>query len=237
MCVLLSVWKKAVLLHPLSGTKRCSMSRLWGRCGLWSCRCQSSGFVFHFWFPVYSGEKSSENIWMISDKVLIFAAAFLSCRVRDIRKRKLIEMLMNEGKVVQDKQSVCCCFRWQPDARKPSRFRKGITSAIRPDTDRDPWALLMVWRYILQWRVWSWLRMNASYRLNTCKSRGIGGVAIRQPATGGRVSNAYPTFPVFGASLSKERLIPGAAVFSHVDTAKGFIRYRMGVRPISQLAG
>ena len=24
----------------------------------------------------------------------------------------------------------------------------------------------------LQWRVWSWLRMNASYRLNTCKSRG-----------------------------------------------------------------
>ena len=27
-------------------------------------------------------------------------------------------------------------------------------------------------RYFLQWRVWSWLRMNASYRLNTCKSRG-----------------------------------------------------------------
>ena len=25
---------------------------------------------------------------------------------------------------------------------------------------------------LLQWRVWSWLRMNASYRLNTCKSRG-----------------------------------------------------------------
>ena len=24
----------------------------------------------------------------------------------------------------------------------------------------------------LQWRVWSWLRMNASYRLNTCKSWG-----------------------------------------------------------------
>ena len=25
---------------------------------------------------------------------------------------------------------------------------------------------------IIQWRVWSWLRMNASGRLNTCKSRG-----------------------------------------------------------------
>ena len=27
-------------------------------------------------------------------------------------------------------------------------------------------------KIFLQWRVWSWLRMNASYRLNTCKSRG-----------------------------------------------------------------
>ena len=27
----------------------------------------------------------------------------------------------------------------------------------------------------LQWRVWSWLRMNASGRLNTCKSRGSTG--------------------------------------------------------------
>ena len=26
--------------------------------------------------------------------------------------------------------------------------------------------------FFIQWRVWSWLRMNASGRLNTCKSRG-----------------------------------------------------------------
>ena len=41
--------------------------------------------------------------------------------------------------------------------------------------------------YILQWRVWSWLRMNASYRLNTCKSRGNDGRACpprRRPAHG-----------------------------------------------------
>ena len=31
--------------------------------------------------------------------------------------------------------------------------------------------------FFIQWRVWSWLRMNASYRLNTCKSRGSTGVA------------------------------------------------------------
>ena len=28
-------------------------------------------------------------------------------------------------------------------------------------------------KHFLQWRVWSWLRMNASGRPNTCKSRGI----------------------------------------------------------------
>ena len=28
------------------------------------------------------------------------------------------------------------------------------------------------YKKIIQWRVWSWLRMNASGRLNTCKSRG-----------------------------------------------------------------
>ena len=39
----------------------------------------------------------------------------------------------------------------------------------------------------LQWRVWSWLRMNAGYRLNTCKSRGNDGEACflgRRPAHG-----------------------------------------------------
>ena len=57
--------------------------------------------------------------------------------------------------------------------------------------------------------------MNASYRLNTCKSRGSGGVAIHLPATGARVSNAYPTCLPLRDSLSKERLIPDAAKESH----------------------
>ena len=34
------------------------------------------------------------------------------------------------------------------------------------------WIFWKKYKGILQWRVWSWLRMNASYRLNTCKSRG-----------------------------------------------------------------
>ena len=46
----------------------------------------------------------------------------------------------------------------------------------------------------LQWRVWSWLRMNASGRLNTCKSWGSRFVAIQMLATGKRVRNTYTTF-------------------------------------------
>ena len=54
--------------------------------------------------------------------------------------------------------------------------------------------------------------MNASYRLNTCKSRGIRGVAIRLLATGARVRNAYPTCRVLGDSPLKGGLIPDVVV-------------------------
>ena len=56
----------------------------------------------------------------------------------------------------------------------------------------------------LQWRVWSWLRMNASGRLNTCKSRGM--VAI--PETGKRVRNTYRTYLYLGHSPEKSGLTP-----------------------------
>ena len=64
--------------------------------------------------------------------------------------------------------------------------------------------------------------MNASYRLNTCKSRGSIGVAILQMATGARVSNTYPTCRLLGDSLSKERLIPDGIKSSHVLFIKEF---------------
>ena len=59
----------------------------------------------------------------------------------------------------------------------------------------------------LQWRVWSWLRMNASGRLNTCKSRGISWVAILGYETGKRVRNTYATFPKLVNSPPKGGLI------------------------------
>ena len=48
--------------------------------------------------------------------------------------------------------------------------------------------------------------MNASGRLNTCKSRGSRDVAIHLMATGARVRNAYATYLIQGDNLSKERL-------------------------------
>ena len=80
-----------------------------------------------------------------------------------------------------------------------------IESGQHQTDNKLPWEAYK--NKIIQRRVWSWLRMNASYRLNTCKSRGL----LRQ-TTGARVSNAYPTCPSHWHSLSKERLIPNNIV-------------------------
>ena len=64
------------------------------------------------------------------------------------------------------------------------------------------------------------------------------GVCLQTPmATGARVSNAYPTFPRLGYNLPKGRLIPDVLHFGHLLWSKGFGRLRMGMRPISLLAG
>ena len=63
--------------------------------------------------------------------------------------------------------------------------------------------------------------MNASYRLNTCKSRGSIVVATRQMATGARVRNAYPTWPSLGYSPAKVGLIPDVVKQVHIFLTKG----------------
>ena len=62
--------------------------------------------------------------------------------------------------------------------------------------------------------------MNASYRLNTCKSRGSIPLAIVEMATGARVSNAYPTCPPLGDNLAKVRLIPNDISRRHLKEIK-----------------
>ncbi len=54
--------------------------------------------------------------------------------------------------------------------------------------------------------------MNASGRLNTCKSRGNDGFG--QATTGARVSNAYATYHKLGDSPKKFGLIPHNTMIS-----------------------
>ena len=63
--------------------------------------------------------------------------------------------------------------------------------------------------------------MNASGRLNTCKSWGSMGVAIHLMATGARVSNTYPTCRLLLDSLLKGRLIQDGIMSPHVHMIKG----------------
>ena len=78
--------------------------------------------------------------------------------------------------------------------------------------------------------------MNASYRLNTCKSRGITAAAMPLVATGARVSNAYPTCPHPGNSLLKGRLTPDGPMAEHFSMGKGD-RMGLGMRSIRKQAG
>ena len=48
---------------------------------------------------------------------------------------------------------------------------------------------------------------------------------LSMPATGARVSNAYPTFRTLRDSLSKERLIPDSILSTHVIKIKDLSVY------------
>ena len=103
------------------------------------------------------------------------------------------------------------------------RLLAGITNKVSQSENNSIWHVnfsvcsFWLWttlklnvsiKHHLQWRVWSWLRMNASGRLNTCKSRGSSLVAIRELATGKRVRNTYATFLQVRNSPGKLGLIP-----------------------------
>ena len=62
--------------------------------------------------------------------------------------------------------------------------------------------------------------MNASGRLNTCKSRGSRTVAIQLLATGKRVRNTYTIFPKQGDNPGKPGLIPHSLSKGHLFDSK-----------------
>ena len=67
-------------------------------------------------------------------------------------------------------------------------------------------------------RVWSWLRMNAGGVHNTFKSNEI---AI---SSGGRVSNAWATYPCVGDTFWKRKLIPHNTQRPHDHCVKDLLR-------------
>ena len=62
--------------------------------------------------------------------------------------------------------------------------------------------------------------MNASDRLNTCKSRGSMRVAILLMATGARVRNTYATYPALENNPEKSGLMLHSNKLRHLDIFK-----------------
>ena len=100
-------------------------------------------------------KKSSEIIWRFKIKVLIFASTFAKRK----RQKGSLRDLHNSTSSTSIGEEI-----------------------FRIDTVKEVWLWTTITdsgaRIIKQFkqrRVWSWLRMNASDRLNTCKSRGSTG--------------------------------------------------------------
>ncbi len=73
-----------------------------------------------------------------------------------------------------------------------------------------------------QWRVWSWLRMNASGRPNTCKSNGNREKLAFPLTSGARVRNAYTIYLLLRNSPEKFGLILHSIIEWHHLIIKGY---------------
>ena len=100
-------------------------------------------------------EKSSEIIWKFKRKALIFASTFAKRKRQKSSLRDLHNSTSSTsiGKLIFRIDTVKEVWLWTTITDSGARIIKQFK----------------------QRRVWSWLRMNASDRLNTCKSRGSTG--------------------------------------------------------------
>ena len=111
-------------------------------------------------------KKSSEIIWKFKIKVLIFAATFAKRK----RQKSSLRDLHNSTSSTSIRKINF------PDWYRQRSMTLDYNNGFRSED--------MI-KQFKQRRVWSWLRMNASDRLNTCKSRGSGGSDTRRrPAHG-----------------------------------------------------
>ena len=100
-------------------------------------------------------EKSSEIIWKFKIKVLIFASTFAKRK----RQKSSLRDLHNSTSSTSIRKINF------PDWYRQRSMTLDYNNGFRSEDIKQ----------FKQRRVWSWLRMNASDRLNTCKSRGSGG--------------------------------------------------------------
>ena len=168
----------------------------------------------------YVYQKSRKNIWKKfggKEKMSTFA-------------------IPNEKRVTEKALSLVLEVHWKDWNCTRSKYREKYNLSRSVDSfvriEKCQWQAKSY--IIIQWRVWSWLRMNASGRLNTCKSRG----SMRRRfvevlmATGARVRNAWATCPFQGDNRWKRRLIPHGIIKRHLLVIKE-IRKRIGSRDIS----
>ena len=100
-------------------------------------------------------KKSSEIIWRFKIKVLIFAATFAKRK----RQKSSLRDLHNSTSSTSIRKINF------PDWYRQRSMTLDYNNGFRSEDIKQ----------FKQRRVWSWLRMNASDRLNTCKSRGSTG--------------------------------------------------------------
>ena len=120
-------------------------------------------------------KKSSEIIWKFKIKVLIFAATFAKRK----RQKSSLRDLHNST------SSTSIRKRNFPDWYRQRSMTLDYNNGFRSEDIR---------KQFKQRRVWSWLRMNASDRLNTCKSRGSGGSNTRRRPAHGWVTRMQLTY-------------------------------------------
>ena len=101
-------------------------------------------------------KKSSGIIWKFKIKVLIFAATFAKRK----RQKSSLRDLHNSTSSTSIRKINF------PDWYRQRSMTLDYNNGFRSEDIR---------KQFKQRRVWSWLRMNASDRLNTCKSRGSTG--------------------------------------------------------------
>ena len=120
-------------------------------------------------------KKSSEIIWRFKIKVLIFAATFAKRK----RQKSSLRDLHNSTSSTSIRKINF------PDWYRQRSMTLDYNNGFRSEDIR---------KQFKQRRVWSWLRMNASDRLNTCKSRGSGGSNTRRRPAHGWVTRMQLTY-------------------------------------------